>query len=173
MNTINVLEPCHAIGRTSLGWAFIAIGPRGIRAAEFTDLETRETLEPWGAFAKAADPALAKRFTSLIDDWVEDGSEPSVDLDPIGTEFQMRVWDALRAIPRGETRSYAEIARAIGSPDATRAVGAACGANPIALFIPCHRVVRSNGSLGGYRWGLDLKRSLLKRENALVPIPVS
>ena len=63
MNTINVLEPCHAIGRTSLGWVFIAIGPGGLRALEFTDFETREDLEPWGTFAKAADPALAKRLS--------------------------------------------------------------------------------------------------------------
>ena len=167
MNTINVLEPCHAIGRTSLGWAFVAIGPGGLHALEFTDFDTRENLESWEVYAKAANASLVERLIALIDDWVEDGSEPSVPLDPIGTEFQMRVWNALRRIPRGETRSYADIARAIGSPDAVRAVGAACGANPIALFIPCHRVVRSNGALGGYRWGLDLKRALLKRENAL------
>lgn len=169
MNSIVVLEPCHAVGRSSLGWIFAAIGPRGLHALEFTDFETRGKLRPWKRFAQAAPSRLVERLVALIDDWVEIGTEPNVALDPIGTAFQLRVWDSLRAIPRGETRSYAEIARSVGSANAVRAVGSACGANPIALFIPCHRVVRSDGDLGGYRWGLDLKRSLLRRENALKP----
>jgi AraC family transcriptional regulator of adaptative response/methylated-DNA-[protein]-cysteine methyltransferase len=85
-------------------------------------------------------------------------------LDIRGTVFQRRVWDALRGIPRGETRTYRELARAVGAPAAVRAVGSACGANPVALVIPCHRAVRTDGGLGGYAWGLDRKRRLLRLE---------
>jgi AraC family transcriptional regulator, regulatory protein of adaptative response / methylated-DNA-[protein]-cysteine methyltransferase len=88
-------------------------------------------------------------------------------LDVRGTAFQAEVWEALRSIPAGETRSYADVAAAVGRPGATRAVGSACGANPVALVVPCHRVLRSNGALGGYRWGLRLKAELLAREGVV------
>ena len=78
--------------------------------------------------------------------------------------FQQRVWTALRQIPRGETRTYKDIASAIGAPKAVRAVGSACGANPVALVIPCHRALRTDGGLGGYAWGLERKQKLLKIE---------
>jgi len=82
-----------------------------------------------------------------------------------GTAFQHRVWDALRRIPPGQTRSYAEIAELIGQPKAVRAVASACAANPLAVAIPCHRVVRTDGSLSGYRWGIGRKKALLDREH--------
>ena len=85
-------------------------------------------------------------------------------LDIRGTVFQRRVWDELRRIPRGETRTYQQIARAIGAPAAVRAVGSACGANPVALVVPCHRAVRTDGGLGGYAWGLSRKKRLLALE---------
>ncbi|HEX2565618.1 MAG TPA: methylated-DNA--[protein]-cysteine S-methyltransferase [Burkholderiales bacterium] len=85
-------------------------------------------------------------------------------LDIRGTVFQRRVWDALLRIPRGETRTYAELARSLGAPAAVRAVGSACGANPVALVIPCHRALRTDGGLGGYAWGLGRKERLLKME---------
>jgi AraC family transcriptional regulator of adaptative response/methylated-DNA-[protein]-cysteine methyltransferase len=85
-------------------------------------------------------------------------------LDMRGTAFQQRVWQALRDIPPGETLSYAELARRIGAPRAVRAVAGACAANPLAVAIPCHRVVRSDGALAGYRWGIERKRALLERE---------
>jgi AraC family transcriptional regulator of adaptative response/methylated-DNA-[protein]-cysteine methyltransferase len=85
-------------------------------------------------------------------------------LDIRGTVFQRRVWDELRRIPRGETRTYRDIARAIGAPEAVRAVGSACGANPVALVVPCHRAVRTDGGLGGYAWGLPRKKRLLELE---------
>ena len=85
-------------------------------------------------------------------------------LDIRGTSFQWRVWRALTAIPLGQTRSYAEVARAIGQPRAVRAVARACATNPIAVVVPCHRVVGSDGSTGGYRWGIDTKRRLLRAE---------
>jgi AraC family transcriptional regulator of adaptative response/methylated-DNA-[protein]-cysteine methyltransferase len=87
-----------------------------------------------------------------------------VPVDIRGTVFQRRVWDELRRIPRGETRTYSEIAAAVGAPDAVRAVGSACGANPVALVVPCHRAVRRDGRLGGYAWGLARKRKLLALE---------
>jgi AraC family transcriptional regulator of adaptative response/methylated-DNA-[protein]-cysteine methyltransferase len=89
---------------------------------------------------------------------------PDLPMDIRGTAFQWRVWRALTRIPRGETRSYSEIARAIGQPSAVRAVARACATNPIALVVPCHRVVAANGSLAGYRWGVDVKKKLLERE---------
>jgi O-6-methylguanine DNA methyltransferase len=87
-------------------------------------------------------------------------------LDMRGTPFQRRVWDALRAIPAGTTVTYTELARRIGGPRWTRAVASACAANPIALAIPCHRVIRSDGALSGYRWGVERKRMLLNKEAA-------
>ncbi len=87
-------------------------------------------------------------------------------LDISGTPFQHRVWNQLRAIPAGETRSYQEIARRIGRPRAVRAVGTAIGANPVSILIPCHRAVRKGGALGGYRWGPECKRKLLQMEGA-------
>jgi AraC family transcriptional regulator of adaptative response/methylated-DNA-[protein]-cysteine methyltransferase len=87
-------------------------------------------------------------------------------LDVRGTAFQQRVWRALQAIPAGRTATYAEIAEAIGSPKAVRAVAGACASNAIAVAIPCHRVVRTDGSLSGYRWGVERKRALLNRESA-------
>jgi O-6-methylguanine DNA methyltransferase len=94
------------------------------------------------------------------------GEAPHVDLplDVQATAFQRRVWEALRQIPRGEVRTYGQIAREIGQPEAVRAVGRACGANPVALAIPCHRVVGADGGLGGYRWGVERKRRLLEAE---------
>jgi AraC family transcriptional regulator of adaptative response/methylated-DNA-[protein]-cysteine methyltransferase len=89
-----------------------------------------------------------------------------IPLDIAATAFQARVWSALQVIPAGETRSYAEVATMIGEPRAIRAVARACAANPVALVIPCHRVVRSDGSLAGYRWGLENKKALLKVEGA-------
>ena len=85
-------------------------------------------------------------------------------LDMRGTAFQQRVWQALRKIPPGETLSYAELARRIGAPRAVRAVAGACASNPLAVAIPCHRVVRRDGALAGYRWGIERKRALLERE---------
>ena len=87
-----------------------------------------------------------------------------VPLDIRGTVFQHRVWDELRRIPRGETRSYSDVARAIGAPAAVRAVGSACGANPVALVVPCHRAIRSDGGMGGYAWGIPRKKRLLELE---------
>ena len=91
---------------------------------------------------------------------------PDLPLDVRATAFQWRVWRQLRAIPYGETRSYTDVAKAIGSPTAARAVARACATNPVALLIPCHRVVRTDGSMGGYRWGIERKVKLSQDEKA-------
>jgi AraC family transcriptional regulator of adaptative response/methylated-DNA-[protein]-cysteine methyltransferase len=105
---------------------------------------------------------------ALIPRVVEFVKSPQVELelplDVRGTEFQQRVWQALRKIPSGSTASYSDIARMIGSPSSIRAVAGACAANPISLAIPCHRILRSDGHISGYRWGIDRKRILLARE---------
>jgi O-6-methylguanine DNA methyltransferase len=91
-------------------------------------------------------------------------------LDVQSTAFQWRVWEELRAIPYGSTRSYSEIAQRIGQPDASRAVAQACANNPVAIVIPCHRVVRANGNIGGYRWGAERKERLLAQEREGAPV---
>jgi AraC family transcriptional regulator of adaptative response/methylated-DNA-[protein]-cysteine methyltransferase len=95
----------------------------------------------------------------------EKAAAPQVPLDLRGTAFQLRVWQALRAIPRGETRSYSQLARELGDPKATRAVARACATNRVALVVPCHRVVGASGALTGYRWGVERKRQLLEAES--------
>jgi AraC family transcriptional regulator, regulatory protein of adaptative response / methylated-DNA-[protein]-cysteine methyltransferase len=106
-------------------------------------------------------PELKAKVLAFI---AGEASLERVPLDIRGTVFQRRVWRALRRIPRGQTRSYRQIARAIGAPRAVRAVGSACGANPVALAVPCHRAVRTDGGLGGYAWGLSVKKLLLETE---------
>jgi AraC family transcriptional regulator of adaptative response/methylated-DNA-[protein]-cysteine methyltransferase len=98
------------------------------------------------------------------------GAAPAEELplDVRGTAFQRRVWQELQRIPRGETRSYGAVAAAVGAPGAARAVGQACGSNPTAVVVPCHRVVPSGGGLGGFAWGLDAKRTLLDHEHDAV-----
>jgi AraC family transcriptional regulator of adaptative response/methylated-DNA-[protein]-cysteine methyltransferase len=111
-----------------------------------------------------------------LKDWTEkilahlNGQQPSLDLptDVQATAFQRRVWEELRRIPYGNTRTYAQIARKIGRPTAVRAVARACATNPVSVVVPCHRVVREDGNLAGYRWGIDRKRVLLQRESAVV-----
>jgi AraC family transcriptional regulator of adaptative response/methylated-DNA-[protein]-cysteine methyltransferase len=98
-------------------------------------------------------------------------SAPELPIDVHGTAFQEAVWRELRKIPLGETRSYADIARAVGDPNATRAVGTANGSNPVAVLVPCHRVIRSDGTLGGYAGGLDRKKKLLATEGATISQP--
>lgn len=152
----------------SLGQVLIAATRRGVCTIAFGDTKAelddvlkerfpRAELQP----ADAELETLADRVVAMIET-----SELASDLplDLVGTAFQRRVWRALQEIPAGETRSYAQIAQRVGSPEAVRAVGSACGKNPVAVVVPCHRVVASSGKLGGYRWGLERKKVLLARE---------
>jgi methylated-DNA-[protein]-cysteine S-methyltransferase len=111
----------------------------------------------------SATPLIEKAFQELDDYFAGSRREFSIPVAPVGTPFQRSVWRALSAIPYGQTATYGEIARRIGRPGASRAVGVACGRNPVALFIPCHRVVAATG-LGGYRGGLEMKNALLDLE---------
>lgn len=115
-----------------------------------------------------AGPVIHEWIAAIVNG-LDDASElsaRSIPLDARGTAFQHRVWSALQQIPRGTTLSYTDVAKRIGQPSAVRAVARACATNPVAVVIPCHRVVREDGTLGGYRWGLDRKRRLLERESA-------
>lgn len=158
----------YALAACSLGQVLVAASGHGVRAIMLhedtaflvADLERRFP----GVLLVEAPGEMA----TLIDRVVEQIETPTADfqlaLDPRGTDFQQRVWQALCEVPLGETASYADIAARIGSPGAVRAVAQACGANHISVAIPCHRIVRAGGGLGGYHWGVARKRALLARE---------
>lgn len=116
---------------------------------------------------RAAGPVIHEWIAAIVRSLAEGtDTAATIPVDVRGTAFQRRVWDALQRIPRGTTLSYREVAMNIGQPSAVRAVARACATNPVALVIPCHRVVRDDGTLGGYRWGVDRKKKLLEREAA-------
>ncbi len=157
-----------AVGDCSLGAILVAQTERGICAILIGDDPTTlvEDLRQRFSFANLSpgDAAFAHRVAQVVG-FVEDpGTGLDLPLDIRGTAFQQRVWQALRDIPAGQTLSYAQVAQCIGSPRSVRAVAGACAANAIAVAIPCHRVVRSDGGLSGYRWGTERKRALLERE---------
>lgn len=157
-----------AIGASSLGAVLVAQSDRGICAILLGDDPEALTQDLRGRFADAEIIGGDAGTRDLLARALRFIEAPQGDLDlplaPDGTDFQRRVWQALRGIPAGETAGYAEIARRIGAPTAIRAVAQACGANPIAVAIPCHRAVRSDGALSGYRWGATRKRALLEKE---------
>ncbi len=159
-----------AVGECSLGSILVARTDRGICAialGDDADALVKELQDRFPAAAlRGGDRAFEKLVAQVIGLVEAPGTRHELPLDVRGTAFQRRVWEALRTIPAGTTLSYAELAAKIGSPGAVRAVGAACGANTLAIAIPCHRVVRTDGSLSGYRWGVERKRELLKREGA-------
>jgi AraC family transcriptional regulator of adaptative response/methylated-DNA-[protein]-cysteine methyltransferase len=156
------------LAQSSLGIVLVAITERGIRSVQIGDdpeslrRELRHRV-PAATIVESdlAASRLAARVTHRIEHPEESDDLP---LDIEGTEFQKSVWQALRDIPAGTTISYTELAERIGRPAAVRAVAHACAENAHAVLIPCHRAVRSDGGLGGYRWGLERKRALLERE---------
>jgi AraC family transcriptional regulator of adaptative response/methylated-DNA-[protein]-cysteine methyltransferase len=151
-----------------LGRVLVAATTRGLCAVLFADSDEQAERELQARFAKATlqhdDSGLGMALKLVLSHLTESASAASLPLDVRATSFQHRVWEALRAIPRGETRTYSEIAQTIGAPKAVRAVGAACGANPLAVIVPCHRAVGADGRLTGYRWGVERKRRLLAME---------
>ena len=149
-----------------LGTVLIAATDKGLCTVKLGDdpSHLRELLGEEFSEAEIAQQDLKDLKAKILAFIEGEGSLARLPLDIRGTVFQRRVWDELRRIPRGETRTYQEIARAIGAPDAVRAVGSACGANPVALVVPCHRAVRTDGGLGGYAWGLARKKKLLAIE---------
>ena len=155
-------------GESSLGRFMAAMSERGVVSFEFTDdagsaleaLRTRFT----GALVVEDRPGMTEAITRLAETVEDPGRDPGLDLDLRGSAYELRVWAALRQIPAGCTRTYGEIAAALGAPQDARDVGEACAANCIAILVPCHRVVKKDGRLSGYRWGFQRKRALLARE---------
>jgi AraC family transcriptional regulator, regulatory protein of adaptative response / methylated-DNA-[protein]-cysteine methyltransferase len=158
----------YTIAPSPLGRMLIAATEKGICAIQFanSDHELLQGLMREFPFAtrRRDDEAMAQSSVNLTRLMQGREVNPSLPLDIRATAFQRRVWEALQAIPRGETRSYSAIARKIGMPKATRAVARACATNPVAVAIPCHRVVRQDGEAGGYRWGIERKEQLLTME---------
>ena len=157
-----------AIGRSSIGSVLVAHGRNGVTAVLIGDNANalRDDLRARFPLASLIDSdseadAIAARIIAFIE---SPARALDLLLDMRGSEFQREVWRALRGIPAGRTATYTEVARRLGRPNAVRAVAAACAANPLAVVVPCHRVVRSDGGLAGYRWGIDRKRALLARE---------
>ena len=160
-----------ATARTPFGWMVVGATGRGLcwLALGATSAEAAGSLrEEFPLATLRRDPSLKSMVDAALcvvagqQVSTEELAPPQVDLR--GTVFQLRVWQALRAIPRGETRSYSQLARELGNPNATRAVARACATNRVALVVPCHRVVGASGSLTGYRWGVERKRQLLETE---------
>jgi AraC family transcriptional regulator, regulatory protein of adaptative response / methylated-DNA-[protein]-cysteine methyltransferase len=161
----------YTIAPCPLGRVLVAATERGVSAVYLGDSD--QPLKK--ALAQEYPRAEIRHDSAGIAPWVRDivrhlrGQEPHIDLplDVQATAFQRRVWEELRRIPYGSTKSYTEVARAIGKPKAIRAVARACASNPVSIVVPCHRVVREDGNLAGYRWGLERKKTLISKERQL------
>ncbi len=159
-----------ALGECSLGAILVACSERGVCAVYLGDDPDLLLRELQDTFAQANLIGADREFEKLVAKIIGFVEAPAIGIDlPLdirGTVFQQRVWHALMKIPVGETASYSDIATIIGSPKAVRAVASACAANNIAVAIPCHRVVKKDGKLSGYRWGVERKQKLLEHESA-------
>jgi AraC family transcriptional regulator of adaptative response/methylated-DNA-[protein]-cysteine methyltransferase len=162
-----------AVGQSSLGAILVAASAKGVCAIMMGDDPNELVHDLQDRFSKAKLVGADAEFESLVAKVVGLVEAPrlgsNLPLDVRGTAFQRRVWKALSAIPAGSTVSYTNLAQKIGAPKSVRAVAQACGANPLAIAIPCHRVVRNDGALSGYRWGIERKRALLRREGVSSP----
>jgi AraC family transcriptional regulator of adaptative response/methylated-DNA-[protein]-cysteine methyltransferase len=161
-------EICFATGESSLGSVLVAKSERGVCAILLGDDVDALARDLHNRFPRATLTGGDEELEELVSQVVSLVEAPRLGLDLLldvrGTAFQHRVWQALREIPAGETASYTDIAGRIGSPTSARAVAQACAANALAVAIPCHRVVRNDGRLSSYRWGVERKRALLQRE---------
>lgn len=161
-----------AVRETAFGTLLMAATERGVCLVEFGDSERELVARLAAEFPRATLVPAGEASREPLDAWmaaldahvVERAPRPELPLDLRGTAFQIKVWRFLLSVKPGRVVSYGEIATEIGHPDAVRAVGTACGANRIAVLVPCHRALRADGSLGGYRWGLERKRVLLDHE---------
>ena len=160
---------------SSLGKLIVATTGRGIRALELGDSDDALGMGLRRRFPRAEivrdDSGLREEIRHLVDLIDQPARGCDLPLDLAGTPFQQQVWSALRSIPAGETVTYDALARSLGRPTAARAVARACASNPVAILVPCHRVLREDGGLGGYRWGIERKRILLERERGEGPNP--
>lgn len=166
------LEVGYGFHATPFGECLLAVTSRGICSLAFVDEENRaealrELLETWKAASLVENPAAGESIISQI--FNQGGEQGRAPLKVLlrGTNFQLKIWQALLRIPEGTAVTYSSLAKAVGHPQAQRAVGGAVGRNPIACLIPCHRVLRTSGDLGGYRWGTTRKRAILAREAAV------
>ncbi|HWL51291.1 MAG TPA: methylated-DNA--[protein]-cysteine S-methyltransferase [Chthoniobacteraceae bacterium] len=162
-----------SLNQCPLGIALIAVSPQGVCALFLGDEPEPLVADLRKRFPKATlTEETDARFDALVRETLRQLDTPGdprhLPLDLRGTPFQQSVWGALREIPAGSTTTYLRIAEKLGRPKAFRAVAQACGANPIAIVVPCHRVIAGNGSLSGYRWGVERKRALLERESASI-----
>ena len=164
------IEIRHAVAPCTLGLVLVAQSARGVCAILIGDdgaaLEAALARRFPKARLRPDAPGVGAMVAQVVALLAAPGSRIELPLDLQGTLFQQQVWQALRGIPAGSTVSYAELARRLGRPEAVRAVAGACAANPLAVVVPCHRVVRSDGGLSGYRWGIERKRALLAAEAA-------
>jgi len=164
---MNPLLISYGVHQSPFGLCLIAVAEEGICQLSFLEDGNEEPgieliQKTWPEATLHQDQKVTATLAQKIF-----ATKPSeVDLLVKGTDFQMKVWEALLKIPKGSTSTYAEIARVAGSPKASRAVGSACGKNQIAFLIPCHRVLTSTGKLGGYRWGIVRKKMMLEKEGA-------
>ncbi len=160
------------VAETSLGPMLVAATGKGVCRLSFGE----DPAVLGSRFPHAKLVQGGAEFAALLAEVVAAAEAPGevdfthIPVDVAGTPFQQDIWQALRRIPKGETRTYAQLAAEVGRPGAVRAAGSANGANHVSLLIPCHRVIRTDGTLGGYAWGLDIKARLLQREGALLPL---
>jgi AraC family transcriptional regulator of adaptative response/methylated-DNA-[protein]-cysteine methyltransferase len=160
----------YAIAKSSLGKILVGATERGISAVYLGDADAKLLEELRDEYPQAEISAGGDSFEQWVKEIVQrvEGNPPRLELplDLQATAFQRRVWQELQRIPRGTTRTYTQVARALGSPKAVRAVARACATNPVSIVVPCHRVIREDGSLAGYRWGLSRKEQLLAQERS-------
>jgi AraC family transcriptional regulator of adaptative response/methylated-DNA-[protein]-cysteine methyltransferase len=166
----NTCQVLYATVPCGLGWFLVASTKRGICKLTLGDaldeLIADLKIDYGNAKPIAGNELLAKPIATIAQYLNGERPDCNLPLDVKGTTFENKVWDELKSIPYGQTRSYSDVAKAIGQPKAFRAVAQACGRNPVSLIIPCHRVLRSGGELGGYHWGIMRKKALLEMEKA-------
>jgi AraC family transcriptional regulator of adaptative response/methylated-DNA-[protein]-cysteine methyltransferase len=156
----------YAAGQSSIGPFVAALSARGLAMVEFGEMSEADLRAGFPDAHLVEDPASLQETLGRLADLIEHPERDSdLVLDLRGSAFELKVWNALRDIPAGTTASYGEIAARIGSPREAREVGEACAANRLAVVVPCHRIVKKDGSISGYRWGFKRKRALLEREH--------
>ncbi len=155
----------YTIAKSPLGKVLVAATERGVSAVYLGDVENRLVTELREEYPRAEIKSAPDSFQRWVREIVQPRLELPLDLQ--ATAFQRRVWQELQRIPRGRTRSYSQVARSLGQPKAVRAVARACATNPVSVIVPCHRVIREDGALAGYRWGLSRKEKLLAKERAV------
>ncbi len=160
----------YTVAKSPLGKVLVAATERGVSAVYLGDVENRLIAELREEYPRAEIAPAPHTYQKWVREIVQrtEGKEPRLELplDLQATAFQRRVWQELQRIPRGRTRTYSQVARSLGQPKAVRAVARACATNPVSIVVPCHRVIREDGALAGYRWGLSRKEQLLTKERA-------